>query len=78
MLLEALYTSAGSVAGLTMSSLIIVSAYFHYKVSSDTIIGQGATLNFKLVRMKLFQSVPELSGTYRSSFDVKSISGMTS
>ena len=46
------------------------------KVSSDTIIGWGATLIFT-VQNETFQSIPELSGTSRSSFDVKSISSIT-
>ena len=50
-----------------------------FKVSSDTIIGQGATLNFKLLKMKLHRaSQSSVTGTYRSSFDVKPISSMTS
>ena len=35
-------------------------------------------LKFQTGQNETFQSVPELSGTYRSSFDVKSISSMTS
>ena len=38
----------------------------------------GSHLNFLTVQNETFQSVPELNGTYRSSFDVKSISSMTS
>ena len=36
------------------------------------------SLKFQTAQNETFQSVPELSGTYRSSFDVKSISCMTS
>ena len=38
----------------------------------------GSHLNFQTVKNETFHSVPELSGTYRGSFDVKSISSMTS
>ena len=38
----------------------------------------GSHLKFQTAQNETFQSVPELSGTYRSSFDVKSISSMTS
>ena len=38
----------------------------------------GSHLKFQTGQNETFQSVPELSGTYRSSFDVKSISSMTS
>ena len=35
-------------------------------------------LNFQTCQNEIFQSVPELSGTYRSCFDVKSFSSMSS
>ena len=38
----------------------------------------GSHLIFQTGQNETFQSVPELSGTYRSSLDVKSISSMTS
>ena len=38
----------------------------------------GSHLNFKTGQNETFQSVPELSGTYRSCFDVKAISSITS
>ena len=38
----------------------------------------GSHLKFQTVQNETFQSVPEVSGTYRSSSDVKSISSMTS
>ena len=38
----------------------------------------GSHLKFQTAENETFQSVPELSGTYRSSFNVKSISSMTS
>ena len=38
----------------------------------------GSHLKIQTVQNKTFQSVPQLSGTYRSSFDVKSIFSMTS
>ena len=36
----------------------------------------GSHLKFQTGQNETFQSVPELSGTYRSSFDVKSISSI--
>ena len=54
------------------------------KVSSDTIILKynnnrvGSHLKFQTVQNETFQSVPEVSGTYRSSSDLKSTSSMTS
>ena len=38
----------------------------------------GSHLNFQTVENETLRSVPKLSGTYRSSFDVKPISSMTS
>ena len=38
----------------------------------------GSHLKFQTVQNETFRSVPEVSGTYRSSSDVKSISSMTS
>ena len=42
----------------------------HYRV--------GSHLKFQTVQNETFQSVPEVSGTYGSSFDVKPICSMTS
>ena len=38
------------------SCLSTLQSCFFFKVSSDTIIGLGATLNFKLVKQKLFRA----------------------
>ena len=38
----------------------------------------GSHLKFQTVQYETFQSVQEISGTYRNSSDVKSISSMTS
>ena len=47
------------------------------KVSSDTIIAWGATLIFKLSKMKLFRASQSSVVHFESSFDVKSISSIT-
>ena len=47
-------------------------------IFDDARLRLGSHLKFQTVRNETFQSVPEVSGTYRSSSDVKSTSSMTS
>ena len=51
-------------------SVLRCPATLHYRV--------GSHLNFRTAQNEIFQRVSELSGTHRSSFDVKPISSMTS
>ena len=52
----------------------VVKGFTGIGVSSDTIKVSAP----QTVKNETFQSVPEVSGTYRGSFDVKSISSVTS